>query len=372
MLLQAEVEQVLKDERRDPPMRLRAGSPLAAWVPGPRPTTDPRQPSVPMLAVGDRGRHVLFLRAARGGVAFEVEALFGADGLEGEQKVEALAQIQLLRTLPNEAERAQRTVAWLLGAFADERHWTRENAAREIAYIARHHPHILDASARSRLQALSMGPLTRAQRTWVGFALAELGAGGRAQLPTAAPLTPSEQWRATLERAPDPAAEGRLLLARHEEARGGHHAPAWLDLRWGWAHARPAARLALIRAVGDRGQRADVPEVRSLYAGEEDLAVREGIVRAVGLLGDPRDVPWLIERLALPDLWYAATLALARQHTAEALRALRAERTRRVEAGVDEAGVAWLDHLLSSLFLESEGLAGRTEGPRGDGGDAAR
>lgn len=96
MLVRAQVERVLK--RPEPPpgqTGIKAGDPVIAWVPGPKPTLDPRAPSAPMLAAEDRGRYVLFLSDSSSGSAYEVQALFTADGLEGEQKVEALSRLQV-------------------------------------------------------------------------------------------------------------------------------------------------------------------------------------------------------------------------------------------------------------------------------------
>ncbi|MGE0193264.1 MAG: hypothetical protein AB7T63_14610 [Planctomycetota bacterium] len=355
MLLRADVERVLK--RPEPPpgqSGLTAGDTIVAWVPGPEPTLDPRAPSAPMLAPADRGRHALFLSASASGRAYEVLALFSADGLEGEQKVEALSRLQVQLAIEDPAERVRATLASLFRAFADERHWTRENAAREMAWIARHHPRLLDERARLELRRVAAGPTSRPQREYLARALADLGASPPPPAPRG-PWTASDRWRAAFERAEDPAAQARLLAARHAEARGEGRRAAWDDLRWGWWSAGPEARLAWLRTLGPRAAPADAAEWQAFYAREESLPVLEALVRGVGLSRRGEDVPWLAARLERSDLWYAATLALARVRTADALGWLRRERSACLARGEDGERLAWLDHLLSELFVQADG-----------------
>ncbi|MCA9314459.1 MAG: hypothetical protein R3F05_12125 [Planctomycetota bacterium] len=354
MLVRAQVERVLK--RPEPPpgqTGIKAGDPVIAWVPGPKPTLDPRAPSAPMLAAEDRGRYVLFLSDSSSGSAYEVQALFTADGLEGEQKVEALSRLQVQLSMKGPEERVHATLAQLFRAFDDERHWTRENAAREMAWIARHHPSLLDADARLRLRRVAAGPTSRPQAMYLAMALADLGASPP---PPArrGPASASARWRSAFERAEDAKGQARLLATRHTEARGEARAAVWEDLRWGWWHAPAEARVAWLHALPLRAPPADAMEWRGLYAHEESLPVLEGLVRAVGLSRRAEDVPWLAARLERADLWHAATLALARVRTADALEWLRRERLACEAEGADAERMGWLDHLLSDLFVQGE------------------
>src|SRR5207244_336898 len=84
-----------------------------------------------------------------------------------------------------------------------------------------------------------------------------------------------------------------------------------------------------------------------------------------GLLGDDRDVPWVVARGETATLRRAASFALARIRTPAALDALR---TWAKEAAAlstrDPAAARMYDYLLSAAFPEAERIAGRLVGPR--------
>ncbi len=358
-LVRGTVRAVLKQPPPRPGVEpLVPGAPLVVGILGGRPAggTD-AQASVPLLAEDDRGRHVVFLAPSSSASAWEAQALFSAEGLEGEQKVAALQRLGQLSAIEDPVRRRREVLEWLFDALREPRTWTRENAAREFVWIARHHPAALDAPARLRLRRAAAGATSRAQREYLVRALSFLSDAPPPRS-SAATSDPSERWRAAMERAPDAATQAGLLISRHREAVGSGRAAAWRDLHWAWSAVVPEARLGWLRALRAGAAPDEAAVWRAYYAREADHAVLEALVRAVGLTGGEADVPWLAARVERDDLWHAATLALARIRTATALGWLRRERAALVERGDDAERVGWLDHLLSEDFAAADQRTG--------------
>src|SRR5206468_382916 len=110
-------------------------------------------------------------------------------------------------------------------------------------------------------------------------------------------------------------------------------------------------RERVVVLLGDVGARDALAPVRSTYEREQDAAVREAIVRAVGLLGDDGDVAWLVARAEQPSLVRAVAFALARVRTDAALAALRAIARRARESDPPDADTSRLaDYLTTPAF----------------------
>lgn len=353
-LARARIERVLKDERVPTRIDGRAGDAVAVSVAGTNSSLDPRRALRPLLGTSDVDRlHVFFLRRAEGSQVWRLDVAFSAEGVEGQEKVAALLEVRRLRGLQH-GERVPATLEWLLGTQRAVGIWTRENGARELAFLAKRHPAAFDPSVRKRLRAALAGRATSGQRQWLEQAAAELGLATWSGVGESEPATPVARlaWSDRLLNTDDARAQAALLIARLDQhpQPGPERVAAWAELRSVLPLTAVEAQTAFLRHVGDVGVEADVSVVRSLYAGAGDLSVREATVRAVGLLGGARDVEWLRERLAAPGLWHAAGMALARVRTARALQILAAARRKRVAAGGPTAEVEWLDHLLDPAF----------------------
>jgi HEAT repeat protein len=117
--------------------------------------------------------------------------------------------------------------------------------------------------------------------------------------------------------------------------------------------------------LGDVSAHETLPRLAARFSCESDVAVREAIVRAVGLLGDETAVPWVVERGDDPALFKAACYALARIRTPGAIERLTAWRERAAAAVPrDDATVRLVDYLRGRSFEEAERVAGHPVGPR--------
>ena len=320
-----------------------------------REVVDPEKPAVALFAREERGRFVFFLKR-HGGGGWVIHAQFRAEGVRGGAKVSALYRVQSLRRVKPIDARARQTLQWLFSQLDDPVLWARENAARELAYFARNHGRFVGDVEREQLRARLRTQLTRGQRRYLDRAHRALRMGPPPRGGLDLPGDAHGRWRRSFERTENPDEQKERLIgwtSRLSDAEGAEERAAiWSDLVWATAYASSVARIAWLREVGDRAPRDLAPAVRRLYAAEEDVAVREAIVRAVGRLGGAGDIAWLRNRLANPRLWNAAVLGLARIRTTEALRLLRVERSRLSAAGETRAQdqVRWLDHLLSEAF----------------------
>ncbi len=345
---------------------------LTILVRGPRPTLDRNAPSAAYLVEGVTGRFVFFLQQQdEGGVGYFLDRLVDARGPTGDEKVRVLETHAALARIPDYEERARRTAAFLVGAQKSEGTWTRVHAARELNHFVRVRPDLLDEDARGALRTLARESPIAEQRRWLAAAFRflaghEVPAGVS---PTASPPSPpKDPYVSALEDAlgAAPSAERRIRILEEALARGGERGRAVVLDRLPSETA--AVRAHVLRTLGERGPATALPRIRALYAMESDPEVQQAIVRAVGMLGGPEDVPWLARRAANLRIHREVLFALARIRTAEALGILDRERARAATAGTgtetDDDLVALLDYLRGSAFVAVEAQAGRRVGAR--------
>ena len=357
-LITLDVEEVIKDEASTPRFGPRDARTITMLVRGHRTLGQgPRASNAPLFVEGDRSRHVFFLGVTRGKRTWVMDGHFAADGREADEKVKALRGVRALRMARPEATRGERTLQWLLTSMRARGRWTRDNAARELAWLAANHPLLFDADAKERLADVAAGRLTAGQEIWIERVFRALRwrpglARGFGSLPSdRRSAGGGTTWRRDMERATTFAAQLQLMRERFDD-RARDTVRVWHDLRWGYTGARKDVRTAWLRYAGDEGTAADHEPLRRMYATEDDIDVRAAIVRAVGQTGGAAAVPWLVARLQSERLWDAAMLALARIRTADALRRLRQERKTLVDGArrEDKVRIEWIDHLLSASF----------------------
>jgi HEAT repeat protein len=94
--------------------------------------------------------------------------------------------------------------------------------------------------------------------------------------------------------------------------------------------ADPVVRIASARALGQLGAVEALPRLREMAMEDESDGVRSWAVGALGEIGDPQDVEFLVRLLSDSSLRVrgAAALALGRLGDPKALEPLRAERRR--------------------------------------------
>lgn len=355
VLAQVQPERAIKGE---PPKASR----VTILIPGVRPTADRETPSVPYLTEGAAGRRfVFFLRPARGGVAWRMDALFDTEGTIGRQKLASLDQVAELLAIDDREERARGTLAWLLDAQRAKGTWTRVNAARELNHLLEVRRDLFDDAVRSRLRKLASRGCPPAQRKWLVRALKDLGS-----LPpeTVAPQAPDRPDALEEALADIDDSDARIRILEEHLHRGGPLAASALVARI--RTEEPAVRAWMIRTFAEGGYRSQLPAVRGLYAYERDPAVRRAIVYATGLLGGDPDVTWLEERSLSPTVLREALFALARIRTEGALAALGRIRDRPPDGAVSGDIPALVDYLRGSAFVEVEAAAGRTVGAARD------
>jgi len=306
----------------------------------------------------ERGRHVFFLDAEEGAIAWRWLTSFAVDGVVGGEKVEVLAEEARLAGLPPGAERRALVVDHLLGLLEAEGLWSRVHAARELDHVTRVRPDAFDPEAAERLRAAARSGNTPEVRRWLEEA--------SARLPTRAALAGEPARRPSPTTLPVRAAgtsdEERIEALVAWLRIGGTPAAVTLVARLS-AETAPV-RLALVDWLADRGAREVRTGIRDGYPREDDPAAARAIVRAVGLLGDAEDVPWLTARLQNGGVRREALFALARIRTVAALRALR-EAPDRLAARGDPMGDTrpLVSYLLGRAFEEAELEAGRLVGP---------
>ena len=322
-----------------------ASADVSILVTGQRPTLDPQRPSVPYFRKGRNERYVVFLGRAPGRYAWQLQTLYEAEGLVGAEKIAAVKAVATWAALGDLDAKASQTLRSLLPMLASRGSWLRPHAARELAYLAQVRPQVFESRTLGQLNRVAAVGADEDVRFWLQRAMQTVqqsGAASRARTPTPADADP---WREAFEAAPT-AEDRRQLLARLlDSGWKGFESQAW----WAWVRLEPSGRLWLLDALVTKRLAGSVTGLRSAYGSAESGSVREGIVRAVGLLGAPGDVAWLAERLESPTTRRAALIALARVHSDEALDHLR--RARQASTG-DEA--RWIDHLLSPAFLAGE------------------
>jgi len=322
------------------------GSDVPVLVVGQRPTLDPQQPSVPYFRKGRQERYVLFLGRAPGRVAWRLQTLYDAEGLVGAEKIAAVKAVAGWSKIADADAKAQRTLRVLLPMLTSQGKWARPHAARELAYLAQVRPDVFDSRTLGQLNRVAAVGANEDVRFWLRRALQTVQQQAGAGSPRPAKGAGADPWRDAFEDAPGP--DDRRQLLSHLLDTGGDtlQAQVW----WAWARLEPSGRLWLLGALVRVRPEGAVAGLRVVYASATSDMVREGIVRAVGLLGSGEDVAWLAARLESPTTRRAALIALARIRTEEALDRLRRARE---ESRGDEA--RWLDYLLSPAFTSEAG-----------------
>jgi hypothetical protein len=387
-----------------------ASGEVTVFVGGPRsadrPADRPLEPWFTGTALGERGgRHVLFLRATRQGSGFTLEGLFEAEGEEGAEKTQVLAQELRLALEPDPARRRGLVVAHLLRLVEAERPWSRLHGAQELLWLAGRVRGALDETALAAIESRLARSYERPVRVALAAALDRVEPGRSARAPAARPSGPPDDPPALppplpplppepappspsgpgAVPAPPPAApagaasaevarlRAALATAEGREARlealsalaraGGASVADDLAARLADPDARVRERAAAL--LGDVGARGALAAVLERFPGEDDPAAREALVRAAGLLGDESTVAWVTPRGEEPGLFRAACYALARLRTPAAIERLTAWRERAAAAVPrDEATVRLLDYLRGRSFEEAERVAGHPVGPR--------
>jgi|GEM_PF-2507737 len=340
------------------------------FVGGSRNTADPNRPSEAYFAAKAVGRYALFLRPSPAGSGFGLEAAFPVDDEEGKEKGEVLERELAVAAVEDPTERGTRLVALLLDLLATSRPWSRLHAARELEGVAAQSPALLTPAVRQELEAVARktfdevlrARLTRVLRTARAPNDDAEGASPAARRPR--PV--SAEYLRAVRRLPeilDPEARRDAVTELAGLGREG----AGPDLvRMASTDLAPTVRERAAVLAGDVGAREAATPLRERFAEEPDAAVREAIVRAVGLLGDDGDLSWLEARRADPALAKPVAFALARIRTEAALAALdtlAADAARAIPP--DDALPRLIGYLRSSAFVEAERVAGRVVGPRG-------
>jgi hypothetical protein len=336
------VERVFKGDHE-------AGDQVAVTVHGQRPTLDPARPSIPYFRAGEEQRFVLFLVRSRTGATYRLHTLYDAGGKVGDEKIAAVAAVAEVAALSDPDARARRTVSFLVAGLKASGRWTKAHAARELTYLAGVAPAAIDAATAARIRRLPPAALTPDQRFWLRILFQLLAERGPAEKrPSDASDAETDPWRQAFLATSEPEARKTSLARLAASGKDAVERHGW----WAWSRVEPSVRVWFARLLGDRAA-TTAARMRAAYAGEEETEVRSAIVRAVGLLGAEEDVRWLAERLGNIALRRTALLALARVRTADA-RAHLEEARQAAEARDERDLAAWLEHLLSPAFAESD------------------
>lgn len=358
-VLRVEAEQVLRG-RADPTFTL--------FVGGGRNTADPGRPSEAWFSGAGGGRYALFLRPSPKGSGFGLEAAFSVDDAEGKEKAEVLARELEVAAVEDPTERGARLVTLCLDLLGTPRTWSRLHAGRELEGLIAQQPALLTPAARMELEAVARKTFdevlrARLQRVLRGAERSD-GDGAADAAPRRRKPLSAEYLRAVrrLPEVVDP--EARLAAVTELATLGGEGAGPDL-LRIATTDLTPAVRERAAVLLGDVGARDAATPLRDRFAEEPDPAVREAIVRAVGLLGDDGDVAWLEARADTPSLVKPVAFALARVRTPGALEALDRLAARGAAGSPPEEGLPRLvEYLRSEAFADAERVAGRSVGPR--------
>ncbi len=328
--------------------------PLTVMVRGPKPTLDPDAPSAPVLPTSGEQRHVFFLAKRPDGVAFRFVDRMLANGLVGEEKIDSIAAEVKLFQIEDVNERARKTLAHQLNTLRAAGRWTRVHAARELHHLAFVRPDLFDAEVRRELKGLLRKRIPREQR---GVLQQLVGLLDRQPVPAApkddrpAPTTvEKDPWKRAFLDAASPR-QLAIVEALFAMPTGVDRERAF----WVLANGKPAAREAAVHGFVALDARDQVERLLRAYANEDAIEVRTALVRAAGLLGGEKQVPWLMDRCESPRMERAALLALARIRTTSALAHLR--RVHEALTGSDDVlrpSADWVAFLLSDDFPRSD------------------
>ncbi|MDF1699971.1 MAG: HEAT repeat domain-containing protein [Planctomycetota bacterium] len=315
---------------------------------GQRPTLDPARPSVPYFAADKTSEHVLFLERGAQAHAWSLQTLFDLDGRPGGEHLAVVRLVAAWSAMAEPRAKAARIVKDLLRLLTSGGAWSKTYAARELAWLAESRPESFDTKSRRTLQRIAPIGTSRDQRFWTRRALECLvpkEKGEREEAPERDP------WRQAFLEAGDTDVRVRLLTKLHASSGTLYDRHAW----WAWRRLEPSLRTWFLDALVESKRSGSSADLRRAYGVEDDAETRERIVRALGYLGDDRDVPWLTERVANERLRRSALLALSRIATPAARKALEAAQG---EPWADADMAAWIDHLLGRPIPGTSGQGG--------------
>jgi hypothetical protein len=330
------------------------GRSVTLFLAGPPPEADARQRGRLEGQVGRR--FVLFLSPTRGGSGHQVEALFSAEDAVGAEKAAFLAA-EFAPAEGSAGDARARRVSRLLEALARGGAWTRAQAAALLRLLADADASSFPESAHAELRsALSRAadPASRAHLAAVLERLAPPADGGGKAGGAASRL------RRHFREAEGDDARCLALTSLAREAKG----EALGDLLAAAADPSPRVRERAAVLAGDVAPERALSALLDRFASEEDPAVREAIVRAVGLARGFESVPWLVERERHDATRRAALYALARVGGPDADAALAAARVAALSrVPPDRASASLVDYLRGPAFEEAERAAGRIRPP---------
>jgi HEAT repeat protein len=343
---------------------------LTLFLGGPSRDADPRLRGRLDGEVGRRS--AFFLSPSPNGSGWVLEALFSAEGEEGAEKASVLERELALEAVRDDVERRRKQVSAYLDLLARGKAWGRLHASRQLRSLAEAGPQGFEESARAEVEAALARAGDPRLRSALEAVLARVGEGrpSRALGAAAGRTGEVEMLRRHVREAEGD--EARVVALTALARRAG--AEALEDLL---AAARDPSRATRERAVvllGDLRRPEALPPLLEAFPAEEDPAVREATVRAVGLAGGPDAVPWLAERSKEDATRRASLYALARIGTRASVEALAAARQAALEATPPDRPLAGLvDYLRGPGFREAERAAGRPmrETPPEDGAPAS-
>jgi len=302
---------------------------------------------------------VLVLRVLPASPNWGLVEVVPLDDDDGPDRLAALRKFLDIEEIPDAAPRLAALCAYLRGAVVSDHRFTRWNAAREYAALAREVPGALGAEDRAPLERARDHALEKSLRALLQTAI-DACPGGSTRTPTLAARPAAadggdEELRSYAARysAPGaPPASRRQAVIEAATGLGARGAPLFAT-----ALADPDATVREAAAASAAQFRVASlePKVASMLATDGSPLVRRALVVAAGRLRSAASVPSLA-LLAKEESPVArdAAFALARVRNDAALKELRAQRA---DARTKDR-IELLDFLLSDAFLAQEHALG--------------
>jgi hypothetical protein len=280
------------------------------------------------------------------------------DDEEGPERLAAFRRFLEIEEIPGPSLRMKELREYLRAAVLSDRSWTRWNAAREYASLARDVPGALTAEDRPPLQQARDRATDRALRALLDATLAACpGArAAAAKKPAPRPSAPGEVGLAEFESrfaAPGASAADRRRAVVDAAVRLGERGAPLFERAL--SDSDPTVREAGAAAAGEFRIASLEPKIASMLPSDQSSTVRRTLVVASGRLKSSASIPALA-LLAKEGSPFAleASFALARVRDDAAmseLRRLRAEAKSKERSDL-------LDFLMSDAFLEQERAVG--------------
>jgi hypothetical protein len=304
-------------------------------------------------------RSVFFLSRTGRGSGWVIDALFSAEGTAGSEKAAVLEREIAIEDVADPAERRRESVSLYLDVLARGGAWGRSHASRHLLALAADGSEAFPDTAPGEVSAaLARAVDPRARAALEGVLLRIADGQGTGPRPRQAPdaETRRRHWR---EAEGD---DARLVALTAYARAAGPSAREELSAAAEDSSPRVRERAAVL--LGDLRAKEALPRLLERYPIEADAAVREAVVRAVGLAGDEASVPWVIERSREEPTRRAALYALARiggEAAGERLAAMREEALS--SSPPDRATAALADYVRGPAFRDAERAAGRDVRP---------